>query len=258
MPLAVSVSCDWKITSQVRTGDPFSRPQIPVHSYSQTAFLTCCKVVQEEEKTCSEPTVHESLTRLCSHKRQKLIKNQSWWWHEHLKVWKCHRNFELALDRDSQDVGLSTAIYFLPNLSLSVVAVLPVYHLKQQNCSPIDTAQPNWAVVMTAMHEVGGLQAKRTKRAPNSTITNASVKGERLHCEHCVLPWHLWTWLYRNKNVHRNKMIADRWRWNWFWMPENCWLGHYETKYVKTILHDISSLSDLLAWVLSDFIKVSS
>lgn len=49
VPLAVSVSCDWKITSQVRTGDPFSHPQITVYSYSQTAFLTCCKVVQEEE-----------------------------------------------------------------------------------------------------------------------------------------------------------------------------------------------------------------
>lgn len=87
----MSVSCDWKITSQVRTGDPFSRPRIPVYSYSQTAFLTCCKVVQEEEKTWSEPKVHESFNTFAHTKDKSSLKLRAG---GDMNVWK----YENAID----------------------------------------------------------------------------------------------------------------------------------------------------------------
>lgn len=55
LPLAVSNGL-WY--SQVQMGDPFSHTHISVCSHSQTASLTCCKVVQREE-TGLKPIVHE-------------------------------------------------------------------------------------------------------------------------------------------------------------------------------------------------------
>lgn len=65
LPLAVSNGL-WYC--QVQMGDPFSHTHISVCSHSQTAFLTCCKVVQKEE-TGSKSIVLEPFNKpLLKHK----------------------------------------------------------------------------------------------------------------------------------------------------------------------------------------------